>query len=310
MRTPSLVALRAFEVAARSRNFTEAAHELSVTPGAVSRQIRLLEEELGVSLFDRTRNTVTLNDNGRRLAATVSQAFALLAEGAAALRGMPEGPLQVSCAPSIASHWLMRRLNQFSGTHPDIALSLEATEELVDLERGEASLAIRFVTEGTALPASELLFREVFFPVCSPAYLEAHPVREPADLVGARLVHAHWKSASNLRIPDWGDWFERYVGVRVDTSAGIRFGLIGHAIQGAVNGQGFALGSTALAGDDIAQGRLVLPFGEACRLPTPWEYRLAWSRKGQPSERLRRLIDWLVAEARASTRVSEAKSQA
>lgn len=204
MRTPSLVALRAFEAAARSRNFTEAAHELSVTPGAVSRQIRLLEEELGVSLFDRTRNTVTLNDNGRRLAATVSQAFAMLAEGAAALRGMPEGPLQVSCAPSIASHWLMRRLNQFSGTHPDIALSLEATEELVDLERGEASLAIRFVTEGTVLPASELLFREVFFPVCSPAYLEAHPVREPADLVGARLVHAHWKSASNLRIPDWG----------------------------------------------------------------------------------------------------------
>lgn len=154
----------------------------------------------------------------------------------------------------------MRRLNQFSGTHPDIALSLEATEELVDLERGEASLAIRFVTEGTVLPASELLFREVFFPVCSPAYLEAHPVREPADLVGARLVHAHWKSASNLRIPDWGDWFERYVGVRVDTSAGIRFGLIGHAIQGAVNGQGFALGSTALAGMTSRRG------GWCCRL--------------------------------------------
>lgn len=310
MRTPSLIALRAFEVAARSRNFTEAARELSVTPGAVSRQIRLLEEELGVSLFERTRNTVTLNDNGQRLAATVSQAFALLAEGAAALQGLPERALQVSCAPSIASHWLMRRLNQFSGAHPDIALSLEATEELADLERGEANLAIRFVTQDTVLPASELLFREVFFPVCSPAYLEAHPVREPADLVGARLVHAHWRSASNLRIPDWGDWFERYVGTRVDTSSGIRFGLIGHAIQGAVNGQGFALGSTALAGDDIAQGRLVLPFGEACRLPTPWEYRLAWSRKGAPSERLRRLIDWLVAEARASARLSEAKSQA
>lgn len=73
---------------------------------------------------------------------------------------------------------------------------------------------------------------------------------------------------------------------------------------------GLCVGVDGAGGDDIAQGRLVLPFGEACRLPTPWEYRLAWSRKGQPSERLRRLIDWLVAEARASTRVSEAKSQA
>lgn len=99
MRTPSLVALRAFEVAARSRNFTEAAHELSVTPGAVSRQIRLLEEELGVSLFDRTRNTVTLNDNGRRLAATVSQAFALLAEGRRRCGACPRGRCRSAVRP-------------------------------------------------------------------------------------------------------------------------------------------------------------------------------------------------------------------
>ncbi|MBB4821517.1 LysR family glycine cleavage system transcriptional activator [Pseudomonas alcaligenes] len=300
MRTPSLIALRAFEVAARCRNFTEAASELSVTPGAVSRQIRLLEEELGVSLFDRTRNTVTLNDNGRRLAATVSEAFALLAHGADALRGQREGPVHITCAPSIATHWLMKRLNQFSTVHPDVTLSLESTEELIDLERGEASLAIRFVTAGTRLPSSELLFREAFFPVCSPTYLQQHPLSEPADLVGARLIHATWKSASKLSIPSWRDWFDQHVGPGVDASAGMRFGLIGHAIQGAVAGQGFALGSTALAGDDIAQGRLVLPFGQACRITTPWEYRLAWSRKATPGERLRRLIDWLVAEARNS----------
>lgn len=300
MRTPSLIALRAFEVAARCRNFTEAAQALSVTPGAVSRQIRLLEEELGVSLFDRTRNTVTLNDNGRRLAATVSQAFELLAHGADELRGEREGPVHISCAPSIASHWLMKRLNQFSAVNPDITLSLEATEELVDLERGEASLAIRFVTAGTRLPSSELLFREAFFPVCSPAYLEQHPLRRPEDLVGARLIHATWKSATRLSIPSWGDWFDSNVGPGVDASAGMRFGLIGHAIQGAVAGQGFALGSTALAGDDVAQGRLVLPFGPDHRIATPWEYRLAWSRKAAPGERLRRLIDWLVAEARSS----------
>ncbi|WP_236209451.1 LysR substrate-binding domain-containing protein [Pseudomonas tohonis] len=300
MRTPSLIALRAFEVAARCRNFTEAAQELSVTPGAVSRQIRLLEEELGVSLFDRTRNTVALNDNGRRLAATVSQAFELLIRGADELRGEREGPVHISCAPSIASHWLMKRLNQFSAANPDITLSLEATEELVDLERGEASLAIRFVTAGTRLPSSELLFREDFFPVCSPAYLEQHPLRQPEDLVGARLIHATWKSAARLSIPSWGDWFDSNVGPGVDASAGMRFGLIGHAIQGAVAGQGFALGSTALAGDDVAQGRLVLPFGPDHRIATPWEYRLAWSRKAAPGERLRRLIDWLVAEARSS----------
>lgn len=213
MRLPSLIALRTFEVAARSRNFTEAAQELSVTPGAVSRQIRLLEGDLGVNLFDRTRNTVTLNDNGRRLAATVAQAFELLARGADELRGQDEQPIHITCAPSIASHWLMRRLNQFSACNPDITLSLEATEQLVDLERGEATLAIRFTTADTLLPASEQLFVEEFFPVCSPAYLEQYgAVREPRDLLGARLIHTHWKNTGNLHLPNWEDWFATYVG--------------------------------------------------------------------------------------------------
>ncbi|WP_271411465.1 LysR substrate-binding domain-containing protein [Pseudomonas sp. Q1-7] len=301
MRLPSLIALRTFEVAARSRNFTEAAQELSVTPGAVSRQIRLLEAELGVSLFDRTRNTVTLNDNGRRLAGTVAQAFELLVRGADELRGQDEGPIHITCAPSIASHWLMRRLNQFAASNPDITLSLEATEQRVDLERGEATLAIRFTTTDTPLPASELLFSEAFFPVCSPAYLEQFGVlREPRDMLRARLIHTHWKNSANLQLPSWEDWFATYVGEPGPVKGGMRFGLIGHAIQGAVSGQGFALGSTALACDDIAHGRLVLPFGGRCRLPTPWAYRLAWSRRSPPAEKVRRLIDWLLAEARAS----------
>ncbi|GLZ87166.1 LysR family transcriptional regulator [Metapseudomonas resinovorans] len=302
MRLPSLIALRTFEVAARSRNFTEAAQELSVTPGAVSRQIRLLESELGVTLFDRTRNTVTLNDNGHRLAATVTQAFELLTRGADELRGQDEGPIHITCAPSIASHWLMRRLNQFAASNPDITLSLEATEQLVDLERGEATLAIRFTTTETPMPASELLFLEEFFPVCSPTYLEQFgPIREPRDMLGARLIHTHWKNTANLHLPSWEDWFATFVGEPGPVRGGMRFGLIGHAIQGAVSGQGFALGSTALACDDIANGRLVLPFGEGCRLPTPWAYRLAWSRRSPPPEKVRRLIDWLLAEARAST---------
>lgn len=301
MRLPSLIALRTFEVAARRRNFTEAAQELSVTPGAVSRQIRLLEAELGVSLFDRTRNTVSLNENGRKLAATVSQAFDLLIRGADELRGQDDGPIHITCAPSIASHWLMRRLNQYAADNPDITLSLEATEQLTDLERGEATLAIRFTTADSPAQASERLFCETFFPVCSPAYLEQFgPFDAPRDLLKARLIHTHWRNAANLRLPGWDDWFAAYVGEAEPQAGGMRFGLIGHAIQGAVSGQGFALGTTALASDDIANGRLVVPFAERCRLRTPWEYRLAWSRKTTPAEKVRRLIDWLAAEARAS----------
>ena len=102
-------------------------------------------------------------------------------------------------------------------------------------------------------------------------------------------------------MPSWEDWFTTYVGEPGPVKGGMRFGLIGHAIQGAVSGQGFALGSTALAFDDIATGQLLLPFGEHCRLSTPWAYRLAWSRRSPPAEKVRRLIDWLLAEARAST---------
>ena len=174
----------------------------------------------------------------------------------------------------------MKRLNQFSAANPDITLSLEATEELVDLERGEASLAIRFVTAGTRLPSSELLFREAFFPVCSPAYLEQHPLRRPEDLVGARLIHATWKSATRLSIPSWGDWFDSNVGPGVDASAGMRFGLIGHAIQGAVAGQGSPWAPPRWQATTSPRGGWCCPSGRTIASPRPGN--TAWPGAARP----------------------------
>ena len=175
-RTPPLAALRVFEAAARHPNFSAAAHELHVTPGAVSRQVTALEARLGVALFVREARLMRLTPAGAQLAERLRVAFALLRD---AVRAAEQGEAQrvvVTVLPSFASRWLLSRLPAFAARHPQVDVDLRPSREVVSLERGGIDLAIRYGRGRWPGTDARLLLRERLFPVCTPALARSQPV--------------------------------------------------------------------------------------------------------------------------------------
>ena len=175
MRTlPPLAAVRVFEAAARHENFTAAAAELGMTQAAVSYQIKLLEERLGVPLFRREKRRVMLTDAGRRAAAPVSRAFDAIDGAFADLRAEDEGLLTVSTSNTFANTWLAWRLGGFQMAHPGAAVRLLTSDVLVDFAASEVDVAIRAGVGGWPGLAADLLMDVDFTPMCSPGFLRAH----------------------------------------------------------------------------------------------------------------------------------------
>ena len=183
-RLPPLNALRAFEAAARHLSFTKAAGELSVTPAAVSHQVKALEDYFGIQLFRRLTRALLLTDAGQTALPALRDGFDKLAEASERLRAHDaRGMLTVSVSPSFAAKWLVPRLDDFRTVHPDIDLRLDASDTIVDLARGEADLSIRYGPGGYRDLRVDLLFEAEVFPVCAPGLCDGqHPLREPADL--------------------------------------------------------------------------------------------------------------------------------
>src|SRR5690242_18388248 len=191
-RLPSLNGLKVFWAAARHGSFAKAADELHVTPSAVSLQVRQLEDELGLKLFDRTARGLALTPSGQRVLPDVASAFERLQQSFAALRDTDRATmLTVSAAPSFASKWLLPRLNRFLATNTEIEVSLKATVELADFERSEADLGIRYGRGHYPGLVTELLMREMVFPVCNPDLLAGKDSQvSTADfLATATLLH-------------------------------------------------------------------------------------------------------------------------
>src|SRR5439155_25050732 len=186
---PPLSTLRAFEAAARLESFSRAAEEISVTHGAVSHQIRALERALGIALFQRNGRRVSLTAAGRHFADRVGAALRDIAEAAQFIRrGERDNVLTLSTLPSFAARWLLPRIGRFIEQHPEIAVSIHTSLALVDLERDEVDLAIRFGGgHWPGLEAQKFLDDE-FFPVASPRFNEGRLPRHPADLAKFRLM--------------------------------------------------------------------------------------------------------------------------
>ncbi|MFC5345556.1 transcriptional regulator GcvA [Brevundimonas staleyi] len=256
-----LNALRAFESAARHLSFARASEELCVTPGAVSQQIRLLEETLGAPLFRREARGLELTDLGRAAMPQLRDGFARLTEACAILREPPsKRQVSVSVAPSFAAQWLMPRMDDFHRRHGDIEIWISADMEPADLDDGGADLAVRYGPGGYSGYRSELLMAETVLPVCAPRLMDGpHPIRTPEDLVHHPLLHDVSADADPSR-PDWPMWLKAR-GVRHgDPRRGSRFNQSSLLIQAAVAGRGVALAKRALAQADLASGRLVAPF--------------------------------------------------
>ena len=294
-RLPPLNALRAFEAAARHMNFSRAADELSVTPGAVSQQIQNLEDYIGAPLFKRTPKGLLLTDAAQTALPALREAFDRLAEAASLLTAAEDGRrLTVSAAPSFAAKWLVPRLGRFEAAHPEIDVWLSAGLELVDFTGGEVDLAIRYGTG--RYPGLEVtrLLGETVTPVASPKLLEQTPLHDLADLAGHILLHDGSPDADDS-CPDWQMWLAARGVKGVDGARGPRFNQSSLVIEAAVNGRGVALAKQTLAQADLDAGRLAAPFNIATAVDFAY-YVVHPKAKGRLSQ-VKAFVAWLLTEA-------------
>jgi len=295
-RLPSLNALRAFEAAARSGSVSQAARELSVTPGAVSHQIKLLEEDLGLKLLQRDGRQVVPTAAARAGLPILSEAFRQLVAGVEALRRTAEpNLLVVSVVPSFASSWLLPRLDRFWSQHPEIDVRLDTKWGLTDFGREGVDVAIRFGAGGYEGLFARRLFSEDYAPVCTPEL--AQRLKQPADLAKVVLLHVDMDYLG-ADYPTWRMWLKA-AGVedRVDFRRGPRFHISEFALKAARDGMGVALGSSALVGDDLRSGRLVRPFRQS--VTTPFGYFLVCPEENRKRPAVAAFLAWIQAEAEA-----------
>lgn len=285
---PSLNGLKAFEVAARHLNFRLAAEELGVTQGAVAQQVRGLEAELGMSLFERLPRTLALTAEGRRYIADIRRALEIIARATGELK--PQAiKLTISTTPSFASRWLIPRLSEFTALHPDLDLHILATERISNFAADGVDLAVRYGRPpfGPGLNA-ELLFEQEVIAACSPLLLAGrNPPRTAEELSTYPLLH----DAHNL----WPEFVERHLtNSRSPSFKGISFSQTSHAIEAAIAGQGIVLANRGFITDDLAKGRLLRIFDRTLRGPA--DFYLVWPRY-RKSPALETVIGWLLAEA-------------
>ena len=206
---PPLGALRAFEAAARHMSFSRAAAELHVTPAAVSHQIHTLEQDLGVKLFHRLNRSIELTVSAQVLLPGLSEAFAGIQSSVGRLRAHNDtGTLTVTASPSIAAKWLVLRLHRFQELCPQIDVRISATDDVVDLTKGDFDIAIRYGTGNYPGLMVELLLKNEVFPACSPQLLAAGPpLRTPQDLSAHALIHDQAIERDPL-VPTWPMWLK------------------------------------------------------------------------------------------------------
>ncbi|WP_227267601.1 transcriptional regulator GcvA [Roseobacter weihaiensis] len=299
-RLPPLTALRAFDAAARHMSFAKAAEELSVTPAALSFQIKSLEEHLGAPLFRRLNRAVELTDAGKTLAHGAADGFQTLAAAWRATQRLQDGQtLTVTAGPAFTAKWLAPRLYEFAQGHPDIELRFSASLRIVDFARDAVDVAIRYGAtvdpDLWALPLAE----DWVAPVMTPGLAEKYPT--PQSLTKAPLI---FDDSINFVEPrcDWRAWFSA-MGIAYGPDHGPRFSQADHAIDAALAGVGVVLGRRALVVKDIAEGRLVLPFPQA--IMTGGRFHFLCPQGTQDRPQVRAFRDWIVREIEKTAYVTE-----
>src|SRR4051812_14711581 len=300
-RLPPLNAVRAFEAASRHASFQAAADELAVTPGAVAQQIKSLEQWFGLPLFRRLPSKgVALTPSGQRYAAVVSQLLDDLADATARLVGQDNANiLTVSTVPSFASQWLIPRLGRFRQAHPGIDVRVIASNGLTDFAREDVDVVVRWGRGHYPGLWSELLLEETFFPVCSPDLVHhpEHPLLSLEDLKHHTLLHEESEPLFKGS-PDWQRWLAIAGATDIDARRGPRFTHTYLALQAAAAGQGVALVTSVLIGEDLTTGRLVRPFGP--EVQGPYNYHLACLPEELDLPKVEAFRRWIEGEARRS----------
>ena len=293
---PPLDLIQGFEAAARNLSFTKAAEELFITQSAVSRQMRTLEEHLGVPLFTRRHRALMLTEQGRALQGAAADLLERLQQVTDRLRADPGSRhLTVTTTGGFASLWLIPRLRGFLAHHPDVDVRISATYKPINLERDLVDVAVRFCKEEQLPQGAVRLFGQDLFPVCSPSLQSERPLplRTLDDLEHHALLHMEGAGG----FLDWGTWLAAHGFAELKPAASIRFDTYEQMIQAALSGQGVAMGIGRLVAGLLDSGRLIAPFSKS--IAGPHSYCVIRSATTGSKPHVQAFVDWLVAEARA-----------
>ncbi len=292
---PHLAFFQGFEAAARTLSFTKAAEELFITQSAVSRQIKALEDHLGLKLFERRPRSLTLTENGQALYRIATDVLDRLQTATDRLKAETRArQLAITTTTGFASLWLIPRLKRFTALHPDIDVRISATTDMINLERSLIDLAIRYCKPESVPEGALKLFGEEVIPVCSRALLrdKARPLKRPQDLAHHTLLHFDY---AGIMYMDWGTWLTALGIGDLKPAGALHFSQYEQLIQAAISGQGVALGRQPLVNDLIGSGALAAPFKQT--LVGPRAYFVIESRFSAGKPHVREFAQWLLAEA-------------
>ena len=294
---PPIDLIESFEAAGRTLSFTRAAEDLNLTQSAVSRQIKQLEDRIGIALFERHHRALALTEEGERLLATSASVLEQLQATVDQLRAnRQQRQISLTTTPGFASFWLIPRLKRFTSENPDVDVRISATNTNVHLERSNVDLAIRYCTAETAPDGAKPLFGEEITPVCSPSVItERAPLKVGRDLGHHTLLHQDYAAMEKTWF-DWDTWLTSFGVPDLKPAAAIHFSQYDQVIQAAVAGQGVALGRLPLINDLIRTGALVAPFAK--QVSGTRGYMVIRSPSAAKKAHVTAFCDWLFAEAK------------
>lgn len=308
-RLPPFDLLKGFEAVARHLSFTRAAAELFLTQSAVSRQVRQLEDHLGVRLFERRTRAVVLTEAGHRYYTELAPLLAQIADATRRIAGArAESRVRITATLTFAGLWLVPRLGQFQEQHPHVQVHVVADNAVRDLSRDDFDLAIRMTSDAAAGPGATKLFGETLTPVCSPQLLARAPLRTVQDLDAHVLIHfndlegrAQWLS--------WAPFLQRVHHGGVHGKSAVHFSHYEQAIRAAHAGQGVVIGRLPVIDAAMDEGLIAPLMDEASVAMTDRAYWLIAHPQREQSDEVRLFVDWIVAEAARTAAAKRASAR-
>lgn len=290
---PPLRALQVFEAVGRCGGMGKAALELGVSPGAISQQIKHLEDVLGLQLIVRQPGGIALTPLGASYHYEVSACIQGFRKAHRAVIAQARGKgVVISALPLIAARWLSPSIFDFQQRHPDMTIHIDGN--LVEPDPDSFDFRITYADRVRPIDRVATLFTDSLVPVCSPKLLSTRPTRSPEDLMGFRLLGIDWSPFFSPP-PGWQSWF-RHAGVASGAIADtLVFSHSSLAIEAAIDGHGVALVQFALITEDLRSGRLVRPFEQTLELPAP--YVLAWNSAAFAKNGAREIHRWITGLA-------------
>lgn len=291
LQIPSFANLAAFIAVGKRKSFRKAAEDMMLTPGAISQKIKQLESQLDCKLLHRSSRGVSFTEKGERYFIAITPLVSDLADITQEFFGKPlKRSIIVSVMPAFALRWLIPRLDSFHQQFPDLIVSINATDRLVEFEADNVDMAIRHGLGCYPKLRAERLFSENLVPVCSPKLLrKATSLNEIRDLNNYTLLH-------DKIAKDWFLFLSALGEDNVDHETGPRFDNDSLMIQSAIEGHGVALARTSLVEREIKNGDLVVPFDH--RIPSQFAYYVVYPKSSSVLPEIKLFRDWLLHQAK------------